>query len=767
VLCAVLVLGLCSLSWGQGKATAPDPADGALDVVVPLLKWTPAPGTLVMDLYLGARPNLGAADLVQGQNPSPLYYHGPGFEPGAVYYWRVDTVLPDGTVIEGDVWSFQAQALTAYHPSPADEGSAPLTPLLTWLPGQNAEAHHVYFSADEAAVADGAAEADKGVTEDPNYAPEPLAPVTTYYWRVDEVLLDGTEVAGPVWSFTTILPIDDFESYTNEVGERIFEVWVDGIGFTLPEPGSEGNGTNAAVGHDIWAVNSPYTTLAETTIVHSGDQSMPLYYSNAESPYISEAHRTWAAPQDWTIGGVDTMTLNVQGLAADIVIPRVDTPPVIDGEVDAVWEMASVQEITIPINTAPSGPDDSSGSFRLLYDAENLFLLAEVTDESLINDTAASWQDDSVEFYFDGENSKGPQGLSGNDRQITFGWTTEEVQGTNQNDEGFELAQMDTATGWRLEVKMPWQSLMSTEAPAGQLIGVDCFINDDDDGDTRDSQIAWHATEAVGWETPSMWGTALVAAPAAAGAADRLYVKVQDTANQTAVVTHPDPGVLGTTSWAEWKIALGDIEAAGVNLTAVSKMILGIGNPDAASPGAGGVLFVDDIYLSTSPPVPTLTLAPTDVVEATGDSGEVLTINGVAVADLILGTTTYAGVGKHSQYPQEDADDFDLATPASADDQEYIQTVFDQPVSTIFILERGANDSGYIQALDADGNVAGDKVPFTPDDFAMIGYKALGNQDGGGLVIASDMPIYGIRIFPPDDGPLGIDPASVSAVPAE
>jgi hypothetical protein len=53
----------------------------------------------------------------------------------------------------------------------------------------------------------------------------------------------------------------------------------------------------------------------ETEVVHGGDQSMPLYYNNAESPWYSEAERKWAAPQDWTINGVDTLTLYVRGSA--------------------------------------------------------------------------------------------------------------------------------------------------------------------------------------------------------------------------------------------------------------------------------------------------------------------------------------------------------------------------------------------------------------------------------------------------------------------
>jgi len=599
LLCVGIVLGVCGVLAGQQKASAPDPADGALavDAGMPLLRWTPAPGTVLANVYLSTAPDLGADDLVGPSVNMPMYYHMAGLTPGTTYYWRVDAIVPGGGLIEGDVWMFVTQALTAYYPTPADEGtSTTLTPDLTWLPGQGTVKHHVYFSDNEAAVVEGAAEADKGIVDDPNYAPGPLQSVTTYYWRVDEVKAGDVEVAGELWSFTTVLLIDDFESYTNEVGERIFEVWVDGIGFTQPDPGHPGNGTGAAVGHDILSPGTTYETWVETVVVSSGGQSMPLYYNNVALPYYSEAERTWSVAQDWTAGGLNTLTVHVQGLATDFVIPRVSPPPVIDGEVDDVWSLASIQELTIPLEGEPSGPEDSSGNFRVVYDDENLYLLADVTDESLINDTAETWQDDSVEFYFDGDNTKGPAGLSGNARQLTFGWTTEDVQGTNINAEGFELGQVDTASGWRLEVKMPWQSLMGTAAPVGRLIGVDCFINDDDDGDARDTQIAWHATEGVGWQTPSMWGTGLVAEAAAPDAADQLYVVLEDAFTRTATVTHPDPGVLKTTAWAPWHIVLS--EFTDIDLTSIMKMYIGVGDRAATAPGAAGVLFVDDVYVS-------------------------------------------------------------------------------------------------------------------------------------------------------------------------
>jgi len=295
----------------------PIPADGAVDVQMPLMQWTSLDTIMLHDVYFGTDPNLGPDDLMQSHMPGLLYFHMGGVTPGQWYYWRVDEVETDMTVHTGTVWSFLAMPYTAYLPDPADganDASTDPNANLTWLAGIGAGAHHLYFSSNFADVNDRTAEADKGTTADPNFAPGPLVPLTTYYWRVDEIGPGGSVQEGDVWSFTTFRTLDDFESYTNDVGQRAFEVWVDGIGFSLPEPGHPGNGSNAAVGHDIWTVGTPYTTIMETDVVYTGAQSIPVDYNSLSAPYYSEFERTWTAAQNWTAGGADALVLHVRGV---------------------------------------------------------------------------------------------------------------------------------------------------------------------------------------------------------------------------------------------------------------------------------------------------------------------------------------------------------------------------------------------------------------------------------------------------------------------
>jgi hypothetical protein len=280
------------------KAWKPVPADKAAAVSMPLLQWSPGEGAVFHDVYLGTSPDLTEANRVAQRSLMTMYYHAPGLTPGVTYYWRVDEIEANGTTVHpGNVWSFTAQALTAYQPGPADGAvDATPAPTLTWQPGQAALKHHVYFSTEREAVQQRTAGADKGEVTSPTFVPGDLAGATTYFWAVDELVAGGDTKAGPVWSFSTYLSVEDFESYTDDEGSRIYETWVDG--WT--------NSTGSTVGY----VQAPF---AERIVVHGGKQSMPLDYNNTKSPFYSEAEQEFATAQDWTVGEVSTLVLFVRG----------------------------------------------------------------------------------------------------------------------------------------------------------------------------------------------------------------------------------------------------------------------------------------------------------------------------------------------------------------------------------------------------------------------------------------------------------------------
>jgi len=173
--------------------------------------------------------------------------------------------------------------------------------LLSWRAGREAATHEVYLSDDQQAVTDGTALIDTVDAERYSLANLDLQLGATYYWKVNEVNEAETPAVweGSLWSFSVsdYLVVDDFESYTDDEGDRIYQSWIDGLDVA-------GNGSQ--VGYD----EGPF---AERTIVHGDRQSMPLTYDNTGGTTYSEAERTLAPAEDWTRAGAQILTLFFHG----------------------------------------------------------------------------------------------------------------------------------------------------------------------------------------------------------------------------------------------------------------------------------------------------------------------------------------------------------------------------------------------------------------------------------------------------------------------
>ena len=74
--------------------------------------------------------------------------------------------------------------------------------------------------------------------------------------------------------------------------------------------------------------------------------------------------------------------------------------------------------------------------------------------------------------------------------------------------------------------------------------------------------------------------------------------RVKDSSGKTAVVTHPDANAYRSTKWLTWKIPLSTFSDAGVKVTAVKTLYIGVGNRDAPTAGGAGKLYIDDIRVT-------------------------------------------------------------------------------------------------------------------------------------------------------------------------
>jgi hypothetical protein len=296
-----------SFSIPPKTAYAPDPADGAESVAIDVqLSWLGGFGSKLHTVYFG--DNFTEVENAAGGQAQGTLTYTPGtLKMAKTYYWRVDEFDIVGTY-KGNVWSFTTEgAVTALNPA---NGAVDVTqtPTLTWTPGFGAS-HEIYFGTDASSLEN----KGSGNLGSESYDPGQLEWDTTYYWRVDEANNANADSpwTGPLWSFTTanFLIIDDFESY-NDLNEdepgsnRIYLAWIDGF-------------DNPSVNGSV--VGYPNPPFAEQVIVHSGNQSMPFAYDNAVGK--SEATLTLTSNRDWTVNGVNRLTVWFRGSSSNAAEP--------------------------------------------------------------------------------------------------------------------------------------------------------------------------------------------------------------------------------------------------------------------------------------------------------------------------------------------------------------------------------------------------------------------------------------------------------------
>jgi hypothetical protein len=183
---------------------------------------------------------------------------------------------------------------------------------LSWSSGDGAVEHDVYFGTDlfDVDIADTSTpEIYRGRQGAAGYnPPEGFEWGQDYYWRIDEVKVDGSVTKGNIWSFTITdyIIVDDFEDYNDYPPNEVWMTWLDGYEDPLH------NGSSAGYPDPDFVLGEHYL---ETTVVHGGTQSLPLFYNNSVG--LSEITRTFAPSADWTEYGVSTLTLWYSGLESN------------------------------------------------------------------------------------------------------------------------------------------------------------------------------------------------------------------------------------------------------------------------------------------------------------------------------------------------------------------------------------------------------------------------------------------------------------------
>lgn len=176
-------------------------------------------------------------------------------------------------------------------------------------------------------------------------------------------------------------------------------------------------------------------------------------------------------------------------------------PPVIDGEIDEVWYTTPLMPVdkVIP-SVEPVDTNDFKVDVRLLWDAEHLYMLLIVRDDTIFNDAPNIWDNDNVEIYLDLNNtgiawSEGFQQL-----RLVAGDTV--VHGFDDYYYGYRR---HGGVYW-MEIAIPFGFILQDFVPeVGTTIGFDLVARDNDFGQI--TARGWNTTSYNIWQDMTLAGT--------------------------------------------------------------------------------------------------------------------------------------------------------------------------------------------------------------------------------------------------------------------
>jgi regulation of enolase protein 1 (concanavalin A-like superfamily) len=476
--------------------------------------------------------------------------------------------------------------LRAWNPIPSNGALTDVENVLplSWSPGDEAVQHDVYFGTDYAAVDAADASDTTGIyrnRQDANsyMPPEGVEPNQVYYWRIDEIDTDAMVNKGEVWAFTVLpyLIVDDFEGY-DDVNNKIYEVWAD---YYV-------NNTGMTVGH-----LDP--SFAELGIVHSGSQSMYMRYDNdgtvnegtnyeqSGTLTFSEAERQWDDAQDWTRKSANSLTLWFRGVPVSVGSFTEGPPITMTAGGTDIWDTADEFHFAYK---QLSGEGSITARIVSVSNtdvwAKAGVMIRESLEPGSVHAMIVVTPGSGVSFQ------RRTTADSGSESDTEAGITAPQwVRLTRTG---------NTFTGEYSANGATWTTL---GAPLSIPMSVDVYIglcltshNVDATCTAEFSNVSLPSSATGQWQSQDIGIESNIG--------EQLYVVLQDSAGNSAVVTYSDPAATTIGTWTEWNIPFTDF--TGVNLQAVTKMSIGVGDRANTQPGSAGDLYIDDIGLRIPSP---------------------------------------------------------------------------------------------------------------------------------------------------------------------
>ncbi len=172
---------------------------------------------------------------------------------------------------------------------------------------------------------------------------------------------------------------------------------------------------------------------------------------------------------------------------------------VIDGKIEDAWNKAKVLDVSIPVGIK----NPASAKARVMWDADFLYVLMEVTDPVLNDANSAVHEKDSVEVFVDEDNAK-TETYKGDDAQYRVNYKNAKSFGSNGEDKRMQSAVSLTAGGYIVEMAIPFRTI---KGEANKVIGFDLQVNDADASGKRVGMAKWNDDTNESWRNTVNWGT--------------------------------------------------------------------------------------------------------------------------------------------------------------------------------------------------------------------------------------------------------------------
>ena len=191
-----------------------------------------------------------------------------------------------------------------------------------------------------------------------------------------------------------------------------------------------------------------------------------------------------------------------------------NTGPVIDGQMDAIWDQAAIIPIIISMGPEnPSDPSDFSAEARFLWNNNGIYIFISVNDDNIsIVNTTHWYENDAMSVFIDGGNEKNTA-FDGNDFQFSYQLHDTELANSATYVPNSQFISYETEHGYNYEAYLAAGDLNDVAGmnlTAGTEFGIDIEVIDNDFGEGRDHLLVYYSTIVNYWENPRFWGTAVL-----------------------------------------------------------------------------------------------------------------------------------------------------------------------------------------------------------------------------------------------------------------